>query len=210
MPNWCNNHIVISGEKSDMKPIYDFFKENENNQGECLVMNTLVPHDDEYEAIKASGNFLLVPQVDFYGTKWDFDISEANLGEITEELITLSPSTAWSPPSEFCRRLTAKHKVHINISFEEGGIGFVGQEEFEGGEMTEQVMYDDYSEGMYRLDNDCFWESVAINNIEYLLEEEEGISFNQVHEKMFSFITDAKDVAILKELYDEQLEFNKE
>jgi hypothetical protein len=209
MPNWCNNHIVISGEKSDMKPIYDFFNNHNNRFDHKLaVMSSLVPHDDEYKAIEESGAFLLSPMVNFYGTKWDFDILEANLGEITEECITLSPSTAWSPPSEFCRRLTAKHKVHITMNFEECGIGFVGEEEFEGGEMIGQVMYDNYAEGLYHLDNDTFWESTALNDIEYMLDDEPEITFEELHKRLFSFITNEGDIATLKEMYDEQLELN--
>ena len=29
MPNWCSNYITISGEESNMKPLYDFFREGE-------------------------------------------------------------------------------------------------------------------------------------------------------------------------------------
>jgi len=211
MPNWCNNYIVISGEKDNMKPIYDFFNDNNTRENHtCLVMNSLVPHDEEYRSIEESGAFLLNPQVNFYGTKWDFDISEANLGDITEERITLSPSTAWSPPSEFCRRLTKLHNVHIELNFEECGVGFVGQEEFEGGEMTGQIMYDNYAEGLYFLDTDTFWDSTALNEIEYILEEDEEITFEEVHKQLFSFITNEKDIALLKEVYDEQKEFNKQ
>jgi hypothetical protein len=211
MPNWCNNHIVISGEKSDMKPIYDFFKDNHNHRinHNLAVMSSLVPRDEEYKAIEDSGEYLLSPMVNFYGTKWDFDLNEANIGDITEECITLSPSTAWSPPSEFCRRLTAKHKVQITLNFEECGIGFVGQEEFKDGEMTGQVMYDNYAEGMYYLDNDVFWDSTALNDIEYMLEEEPEITFEELHERLYSFITNESDIATLKEIYEEQVEFNK-
>ena len=70
MPNWCNNFIMISGEESNMKPIYDLFN-NRIPQDETLVMTTLVPENEEFEAIKASGNFLLSPYVEYWGTKWE-------------------------------------------------------------------------------------------------------------------------------------------
>ena len=215
MPNWCNNYITISGSKEKMKPLYDYFESSQSEHEkfvekravihkenpeawktideicpapkENLVMNTLVPHDDEYKAIEASGEYLLNPQVEFYGTKWDFDFSGCNTSDISKEHIALSPQTAWSPPSEFCRRLTAKYDVRVEIKFDEPGIGFVGEEEFKGGEMTGQIFYEDYLEGMYHLEPDSFWENEVYNNMEYC--KEEGKTFEETYNDMFSFIT---------------------
>jgi len=201
MPNWCNNYITISGDKEKMKPIYDFFKDKETTDADCLVMSSLVPHDEEYEKIEASGEYLLNPQVNFYGTKWDFSIGEANVNDITEECITFGPQTAWSPPSEFCRRLTAKYDVRVEIKFDEPGIGFVGEEEFKGGEMIGQIFYEDYLEGMYHLEPDSFWENEVYNNMEYC--KEEGKTFEETLQDMFSFITKESEIKQLKEVYDE-------
>lgn len=202
MPNWCNNYITISGNKEKMKPIYDYFINSQDNPGEeNLVMNTLVPHDEDYEKIEASGEFLLNPQVNFYGTKWDFDFSEANIHDITEECITFGPQTAWSPPSEFCRRLSGKYDVKVDIMFDEPGIGFVGTEEFIGGEMTGQAVYDDYLEGMYHLQPEDFWDCEVYNNMEYC--KEEGKTFEETLQDMFSFITKESEIKQLKEVYDE-------
>lgn len=213
MPNWCNNYIVISGTKSNMKPIYDFFhngqkkvddhyekkhqylKENPDKSiwdhiegfelEQQLVMSTLVPHDEEYERIKESGEFIINPQDRFYGTKWDFDLSESNVNEVTEERITLSPSTAWSPPSEFCEKLTKKYGVHVEITYEEGGVGFVGQEEFEDGEMIGQVFYDNYYEGLYHLEKETFWSMVdsELDDLDDITEEEFVNKFPYVSEE---------------------------
>ena len=202
MPNWCNNFITIGGEKEKMKPIYDFFKENENSTDpDCLVMNSLVPHDEEYDAIKESGEYLLNPQVNFYGTKWDFSIMEANIHSINEDCITLAPSTAWSPPSEFCRRLSGKYGICVDISYDEPGVGFVGEEEYSDGELFAQTHYDNYLEGMYKLQPDTFWET-AYDNIEYYKNEEE-LSFESVRERLLSFVTDEDDVKELETIYNE-------
>jgi len=116
MANDCSNYIRISGSVKNMKPIYDFFNEGQkkidlyytqkkeyvkNNPDktiwdkidgieleEQLVMNTLVPHDKEYEKIKKSGEFLLNPQTVFYGCKWDFHLSSANVLDCTDDLVT--------------------------------------------------------------------------------------------------------------------------
>lgn len=222
MPNWCNNYITISGSKENMKPIYDYFNEgqkvidkyyedvkvyreqnpNATDLGvsweENLVMNTLVPHDEEYEKIKESGDFLLNPQTRFYGTKWDFDLREANLNQVDETCITLAPSTAWSPPSEFCQRLSGKYNVHVNISYEEGGVGFVGEEEFEEGEMVGQVIYEDYYEGLYNLDKDTFW-----SQVDFECESiDEDTTQEEFLEKFSSYVSE-EDLEEIKKFYNE-------
>jgi hypothetical protein len=224
MPNWCNNFIEISGTKSDMKPIYDFFVDSQkkldeyadkkkayikehpelnmwsNIEGitmeEILVMNTLVPHDEEYKQIEESGEYLVHPQQAFYGTKWDFDFEQANIIDVREDYISLSPSTAWSPPSEFCEMLAKKHNVHIDLQYEEGGVGFVGKEEFTSEGMIGQVFYDDYYEGLYHLDNETFWSMV-----ESELEDLEDITEEEFLNK-FPFVSD-KDKEQLKQDYQD-------
>ena len=204
MPNWCNNFIEISGTKSDMKPIYDFFVDSQKKLEEysnkkkqyiqehpelqlnmwsniegitmdnILVMNTLVPHDEEYEKIKESGKYLLNPQSEFYGTKWDFDFESSNVNNVSEEFISFGPQTAWSPPSEFCEKLAKKFNVTINLQYEEGGVGFVGKETFTSEGMVEQEIYDNYYEGLYHLDNETFWSmvDVELDDLDDITEEE--------------------------------------
>ena len=214
MPNWCNNFIEISGTKSDMKPIYDFFVDSQkkleeysnkkkqyiqehpelelnmwsNIEGitldEILVMNTLVPHNEEYNQIKESGEFLVNPHQAFYGTKWDFDFESANVNDVTEEFISFAPSTAWSPPTEFCEKLAKKFNVTINLQYEEGGVGFVGKETFTSEGMIEQEFYDDYYEGLYNLDKETFWSMVEseLEDLDDITEEEFLNKFPYVNE----------------------------
>jgi len=173
MPNWCNNHIQISGSKENMKPIFDFFVKSDKiineyyknrvqgeSEPDIPVMTTLIPHDEEYERIKKSGEYLLNPQTVFYGTKWDFNFSNANVQDISEDYISLSPSTAWSPPGGFCQKLSEKHNVNVEIFFEEGGNSFVGKEIYDNGELTHSENYDDYLEGLYVLEEEQFWSEV--------------------------------------------------
>ena len=202
MPNWCNNYITIIGEYENMKPIYDFFKENENSTDpDCLVMNNLVPHDEEYQRIKDNGDFIINPQDKFYGTKWDISIMEANIHSINEDCITLAPSTAWSPPTAFCKKLSKKYGVKVRIEFEEPGIGFVGVEEYDNGEIIEELIYNDYLVGIYELQRDTFWDTIQ-DNLEYYKIEEE-LSFESVRERLLSFVTNEDDVKELEKIYNE-------
>ena len=229
MPNWCNNYITISGNKEKMKPIYDYFESSQSEHEkfvekravihkenpeawktideicpppkENLVMNTLVPHDEEYEKIKASGEYLLNPQTEFYGTKWDFDFTEANVNEISKECITFGPQTAWSPPSQFCQKLAIKYGVQVMVEYDEPGIGFIGKEVYYADGNCEEEIYEDYLEGTYVLQNDMFWENEVENHMTY--SKEEGKTFEETLQDMFSFITDEKEIKQLKEVYDE-------
>jgi hypothetical protein len=91
--------------------------------------------------------------------------------------------------------------VKVRIEFDEPGIGFIGVEEYDNGEMIEQIMYDDYLEGMYYLQPDSFWENEVTNTIEYCKEEEK--TFDEVLKENFGFITKESDVKALKEVWEE-------
>jgi hypothetical protein len=219
-----------------MKPLYDYFESSQSEHEkfvekravihkenpeawktideicpapkENLVMNTLVPHDDEYRAIEASGKYLLSPQVEFYGTKWDFDFTEANVNEIGKERITFGPQTAWSPPSQFCQKLAIKYGVEVMVEYDEPGIGFIGKEIYGPGGEVEEEIYENYLEGTYILQNDMFWE----NEVESYMtqDKEDGKTFEEILQDMFSFITDEKEIKQLKEVYDDiEVEVNE-
>lgn len=168
MPNWCNNFIEISGSEENMKPIYDFLSKYEDNEHrEDLVMNTLIPHDEEYIRIQESGDFLLNPQTEFYGTKWDFRLGEAQINDCTETYINLSPSTAWSPPIEFCSKLAKKYGVKVKIMYSEPGNNFSGYADIEIDGNVDNHEFD-YLEGIYlHFDEEEFW-----NEIDFYLESD--------------------------------------
>ena len=220
MPNWCDNFIIISGDTDKMKPIYDYFQKSEQaleevnklrreavaagksmndaleqfQYEENLVMNTLVPRDAEYDRIVEQGDFLLNPQTTFYGTKWDFNFFEANLGSITEDEIIINPQTAWSPCNAFCQKLSAKYGVDVVIQYEEPGSAFIGRIEYSNGEIEEQEHYEDgdngtksYMRGLFELDRDLFWSRVE-SDLEYDLSNEHPQTCIQYIEKTIPFI----------------------
>lgn len=201
MPNWCNNHIQISGTKENMEKIYHLFKNTESKRyREILVMNHLIPHDAEYKRIEKSGNYLLNPQTSFYGTKWDFSLSEANVNDVQEDYVSLSPSTAWSPPSEFCEKLAKKYDVEVRIDYEEGGVGFVGREVYNSDGLIEQQVYEDYDRGLYFLDNESFWSNLE-SNIEYAMENEETL---ETFMERYSFVSE-EDKEEIKQQFTEMV-----
>ena len=169
MPNWCDNYIIIYGEKENMAPIYKYFTESERviqvidtlrkdilasgtstlddvlrdyPYPDNLVMNSLCPRDGEYDRIVNENDFLLHPQSTFYGTKWDYSIEQANLHSITEQEIIIAPMTAWGPCDRFCQRLSKKYGVDVSIQYDEPGNAIVGRVEYDNGEIIEEERYD--------------------------------------------------------------------
>lgn len=200
MPNWCNNYIQISGEESNMKPIYDLFN-NQVPEVETLVMSTLVPENEEFEEIKNSGHFLLSPYVTYYGTKWDFNVSECDINNITPTSIDFSVATAWSPPEPFCKKLSEIYGVDVLITFSEGGCDFAGRSQYYNGEVIEDVTYS-YREGMYYLDTESFWMDVVCD-LEWMFCENPNITMDEVLGQMYPFITDEDDIKTLTEIYND-------
>lgn len=189
MPNWCNNVIAITGTKENMKEIYEFFRDANE---EAFVMSSLVPEDDDFVKIKENNEFILSPYSTFYGTKWDFQINDIEIFDCVEESVFFTCSTAWSPPSAFCQRLSEKYNVEVDIKYEEGGVSFVGLKTYRDGNEIDSIDYDNYWEGLYNLLPDDFWSKVETYDVD-------GRKFDDVHKTVFPFIEDF-EINELKEL----------
>ena len=200
MPNWCNNFIMISGEESNMKPIYDLFN-NRIPQDETLVMTTLVPENEEFHKIEASGKFLLSPYVEYYGCKWDFPLNECDMAKLEPDDVSFANVTAWSPPEAFCQRLSKKYGVDVTVQYSEGGNNFAGTTSYSNGEEIENECYT-YREGTYRLEPDYFWECVT-TDLEWMFCENPSITIDEVLGQMYPFITKEEDINDMKEIYNQ-------
>lgn len=202
MPNWCNNFIMISGEESNMKPIYDLFNSPRNPEVKTWVMSTLVPENEEFEEIKTSGKFLLSPYVEYWGTKWDIQVNECDMAELNPSDVSFSVATAWSPPESFCHKLSKMYGVDVTIQFSEPGNGFAGEGSYSNGEVIESATYP-YREGMYVIDRESFWYDVQ-SDLEWMFCENPSITLDEVLGQMYPFITNADDIKTIEEIYNEQ------
>lgn len=171
-----------------MQPLFDFF----TGDNEQYVMSTLIPPDKEFDEIKERGEYILSPYTAFYGTKWDFTVADTNYSGDDEGYIELSVDTAWSPPLEFCRRLSDKYQVTVVNMFFEGGCNFGGRYEYKNGNLISS--YDaEYDEAYYNLDGFVFWENLQYDDFEYDTEED---LLND-----YKYITDENDKQALLTLY---------
>ena len=85
MPNWCSNHIKIEGPKDKVEAIWS----KATDESEEGLLGALHPIG-EWDYHKA---------IDQWGTKWDVNMTDANL-EISEDGTTIEGyfESAWSPP----------------------------------------------------------------------------------------------------------------
>jgi hypothetical protein len=203
MPNWCNNTIEISGSEENMKPIYEFLSKHEDKEHhQDNVMQTLIPHDEEYLRIQESGEFLLNPQTVFYGTKWDFSLAEAYVNDCTPTYIHLGPQTAWSPPIEFCSKLAKKYGVEVKIMYSEPGCDFSGYADIDTEGNVDDHEYP-YLEGIYHhFDEEEFWNEIGFQ-MEMEMDEDEPMSLEDFINQ-FPYVSD-KDREEIRRVYLETL-----
>jgi len=155
MPNWCNNELIINGDKTDLECFRAFAKGNgivwdgedelENAEGEKVrydyeldfskfVRPTKKELDKPYGSGEAYGYHWCVEN---WGTKWnssDVEVYPSNNqtgeDEIEDELI-YGFCTAWSPMSQqlFDAMQEAFPKLEFSYRFYEEGCCFVGKSE---------------------------------------------------------------------------------
>ena len=170
MPNWCYNHIIITGEPKSIKRIgavCQILKNSEDNSDGLFKSLIGLPPETDMENYE---NQWYGTNVDWFGTKWD--VGTDFVQEIGEDQITFSGETAWSPPINFCIQLAQQYKVNVEMYYEEPGADFTGKcwIDSDGNHSEEDYTY---SEGKYHFDGFSEWyESEFINHqCEYLAEE---------------------------------------
>lgn len=181
MPNWCSNTVTIQGSADKMRKLFAVI--DAMTDDDCLFAST-VGKKDSY------GDDWYNHNIDEYGTKWDVDksnfhIRDRNLADNIGGDISIGMETAWSPPTKWCRKLSKKYGVVVTIIYSESGCNFYGENTYDNGEKTHAYSAS-YLEGMYTMDEQCFWDEVA----EYRLPScaESGVDIDEVL-KEFSFVT---------------------
>jgi len=110
MPNWCMNNATITGPIEKLNAIVEGIKQDK-------MLETMVPIG-EWDYGKA---------VDNWGTKWDLQDVDWDLDEANQTL-SLNFDSAWGPPTIAYENYTdANDDVHIEASYYESGMCFVGE-----------------------------------------------------------------------------------
>jgi len=118
MPNWCSNHIKIEGPKDKVEAIWS----KATDESEEGLLGALHPIG-EWDYHKA---------IDQWGTKWDVNMTDANL-EISEDGTTIEGyfESAWSPPlNAIMHYEMANPDVEIHCKYYEPANDFVGSNQY--------------------------------------------------------------------------------
>jgi len=110
MPNWCMNNATITGPIEKLNAIVEGIKQDK-------MLETMVP----------IGEWEYGTAVDNWGTKWDLQGVDWDLDEDNQTL-SLNFDSAWGPPTIAYENYTdANDDVHIEASYYEPGMCFVGE-----------------------------------------------------------------------------------
>ena len=200
MPNWCYNHLTITGEKENLDRIKfrleDIEKKDDSSPG---VFMALVGRDHAIELNEYENGGWYDANINYWGCKWDVSYDESGV-EYNGDSITMSFQSAWSPPINFMQHLGRLFNVECELYYEEPGCDFCGKSYFnnEDGLTEEDYTYD---EGRFIFDKDNFFESCD-GEIDYLFECGEDVTFESVKER-FPFITGEEDLKTLEEIFNE-------
>ena len=189
MPNWCDNHISITGPNSVMDKLEKVIQTEEGLLQFMLPMpkeldNTTSPFpkdstpEEKAQRIKNLDKYGFDNWYDWrnenWGTKWDvneyygFDRQYIN---DDESQISVGFSSAWGPPLQAFQEFIDKHPVILEARYYEPGCDFMGI--WDNGDDT------CYECSKYGSDDD-FWKSgdgaildESFNIVENLIEWEE-------------------------------------
>lgn len=205
MPNWCENYIEISGDKESIQKIKEEV-EKTNGVKDKWVFETLIGKEkgENVIGVEKSLDAFFGGSLSLYGTKWDVDYNDCCF-DFQEEMITLTPNTAWSPPNNFLITLSEKYDVEVTNLFGEPGNDYSGRLIVNSGDVIENSEYT-YYEGMWKLDSDDFWERIDFD-LECSLEDDKSIE--EILEE-HSYITSDEDKQTMREVCEEIIERNKE
>lgn len=160
MPNWCSNTIVVGGEASDISEFNAWLGDGKGVLSKILPTPTPLTEtmsgfhgDPEKQAELEKQEQSNLEQFGYknwydwnignWGTKWDVD-AEIDDSNNTEDQVIFSFDSAWSPPQKAIAILAEKfNKLSFRHSYLEEGVGFVGYDEYDTGELTNSEYNED-------------------------------------------------------------------
>ena len=123
MPNWCDNKLVVRGEKKDMAKFLEVLGEKatlSENKRLRDILNAFIPiHDDHDESDWYNWH------IENWGTKWDVECYED--AQIEDDHVELSFDSAWSPPVIWLEKVAKNYpKLKFALKYDEPGMCFMG------------------------------------------------------------------------------------
>jgi hypothetical protein len=175
MPNWCENEVMITGDKEllDFIQLNSRYSDNEfsmerfrptppqvleNKSGisedkeaiaQAVLGNTNYEYDNWYEWRIAN-----------WGTKWD--LADLNVDR-SERTIFLNYNTAWAPNIPFWTYFSNVYpSLKITHNYLEEGMCFIGEAEYQDGQVSDYCI--DINDDLWKLAGATFDEDGYVNN----------------------------------------------
>ena len=115
MPNWCENCLQVIGEKEEVKRFYETGLKLDDEKTETWSIEPYYPHPGEWDCDWYEDN---------WGTKWDVDDPQWEIGE---DNFIVSFLSAWSPPVEWLKKVQSDYKdLYFKLSYIEPGDEYCG------------------------------------------------------------------------------------
>jgi len=184
MPNWCSNCISFEGTEKAMQTL----KKDVSmiKDGHCMFTAlTDIKSEWSYDVWNAE-----------FGTKWSV-VMDDDIKDTMEQHDYFNCDTAWSPCTEFVRKVCEKYGVNGRIEYSEPGCDFAGIVEIDedGDELSREEM--SYHEYEYKHLGTCgFFEYFGYAVEEGLIESEEQIREDYPY-------VDAEDMEEMLKMYRE-------
>lgn len=150
MPNWCQNTVVVSGDKERIK---SFFRSNRSCEQPLSFAKAVAEPEGLYQRPSNDNSIALLfgakiddDKLDWYhwhirhwGSKWDANFEFSPPPQVETRSITYYFCTAWSPPAEWFKETAA---IWPDLSFEivyaEVGNDFAGRIVAENGKVIKE------------------------------------------------------------------------
>ena len=167
MPNWCYNNIEILGEPKVIKRLSAMLDVASNKKKENFF-ETLIGVDEKETTDSLENGGWYNHNIDRYGTKWDLSYEDI---VVDDDSIVLNTESAWSPPIEGMRILSAMYDVSVSMYYEEPGADFCGKAKISSGSVEEEDY--EYQEGIYVFEGYAEWydREFANSGLEWLSQE---------------------------------------
>jgi len=170
MPNWCYNNIEILGEPKVIKRLSAMLDVASNKKKENFF-ETLIGVDEKETTESLENGGWYNHNIDRYGTKWDLSYEDI---VVDGDSIVLNTESAWSPPIEGMRIISAMYDISVSMYYEEPGADFCGKAHISSGSVHEEDYT--YQEGVYVFEGYAEWydREFANSGLEWMSQELEG------------------------------------
>ena len=211
MPNWCSNHLQISGNKEVIQKIH---KEIKGGKEYPKLFSLFYPIPEELnytvghppsktdeqiaELVKKYG------ATDWYdwsiknwGCKWDArDIEIEESGD--DNFLYLIFNTPWSPPIDFYNKFAKEYKLEMDATYTEEGMDFCGR--FKSSVVRGEVVIDDICYDTGHLQTDVLSLYAEQNRDKQVTADE---FYNELHSIYFKFYPEIGDFYDSEEMFNE-------